>query len=169
MRQQGTGANQYRFVVCVQHDGHEIYKGYSSMAAAAAYAKEYTGATLKFTPDDREAGRGRDMGKPTVLYRVQPDGSRVAWQTYMLKDEEVVTKDTPEYKAEQKAQAERNAAAVERAAAEVANTYRTEDSDNAKMAKAIGDALGDKLGEFIAALQEQSDAKKPAAATAATK
>ena len=167
MTQQGIGRSQPRFVVCVQHDGHEIFSGYSSMNAAAAYAKDYTGHTLKFPAEDREAGRGRDMGKPTVLYRVQPDGSRVAWQTFIRKDDtgEVVVKDTAEYKEEKKAQALRNAAAVDRAAAEVANTYRAEDSDNAKMAKAIGDALGDKLGDFITALQEQSNAKQPAAAT----
>ena len=160
-RNQGAENVGHRFMVCVEHDGHPIYAGYSSMQAALDFACEYTGGTLKFKEEDRKLERGRDMGKPTILYRVHADGQRVPWHNITRKGHDVVIKATAEYKQEQKEQGARNEAARENAQEAAAKTFETRKNDMTEMAGAIGAGIGDKLGEFIDALKDvQADGDK---------
>lgn len=161
-RNQGAENVQHKFEVTLDEDGHCIYRGYSSRRAALDYACEYTGGTLKFKEQDREAGRGRDMGKATTLLFIQPDGQRVAWHKITRNGRDVVVKATAEFKKEMEEQKKRNIAAQERAEQAAAGQYQARENDIANMAQAIGTALGDKLGEFMAVLKGvQADGDKP--------
>ncbi len=151
MLMQGASSAQHRFEVRMKSDDRTIFRGHSSMAVAEAYAREYTGKTLVFTDEDKkpERNRGRDMGKPTVLYRIMPNGSRTAWREFALKGDDVVSKDTPEYVKEQKEQEVRNAKAVERARAAAAGKFAAEKNDTLEAAEAMGDAMGRTLGGLV--------------------
>jgi len=175
MLTQGVGSAQHRFEVRMKADNRRIYAGYSAMAKAERYARRYTGETLSFSDEDKEPerDRGRDMGKPTVLFRVLPDGSRVAWREFSLKDGRVVSKDTPAYKQEQEEQKVRSAAAVETARKKAASEYQAEADKSIEQYEKMGDAMGKQLRglfEEVASLREQvADAQPEAAATTADK
>jgi len=164
----GVSNAMHRFEVCVQHDGHSIYRTYGSLDGAAAYARDYTGSKILFTDEDKARGFGRDMGKSTLLYRTYPDGRREVWKTFLPATDEggtVREKDSKEYQEHCHAQAERNKAATERAAREVAQKYAAREDDIDKMAKSIAEAFKGSIGELVTALQEQNSAGAGATTT----
>lgn len=159
-RQQGAENAHHRFEVCIDPDagdGHCIFRGYSSKRAALDYACEYTGGTFRFSEEDRKPGRerGRDMGKPTILYRVYPDGHRVPWHKITRKGRgEVTIKNTAEFKQEQKEQAQRNIDAQEAARQAAAGQYEARDHEVIRQAEAMGTAFGAQVRELLEAMRE---------------
>ena len=174
MLMQGASTAQHRFEVRMKADDRSVFKGHGSMDIADEYARHYTGRKFKFSEDDRapERDRGRDMGKPTVLYRVMPNGERIAWREYSLKGDEVVAKDTKAYQDERAAQKLRNIAAVERARAAAAESYQAEIDKSRQQADAMGSAFGKKMRELLKEIADlkdsagNSEASKPNAAKA---
>ena len=81
MHSDGLPTASHRYELRTTND-EAVCRTYRGFASIDAFARQYAVGTLHFDARELAAGRGRYMERPLVLYKVRPNGRRVACLRY---------------------------------------------------------------------------------------
>ncbi len=81
MHSDGLPEGPHRYELRTTND-EAVCRTYRGLASIDAFARQYAAGTLHFDARELAAGRGRYMKRPLVLYKLQPNGRRIACLKY---------------------------------------------------------------------------------------